>query len=153
MSTFVDQLGNTWIVRITNRTIRDVKDQLGLDLRELLNEECRPLLALISDSLRLSEVLFVACRQQATERDLGLDGFLEGIYGDVSDKAGEAFCEAFVDFFPNPQLRQAIHDMLGLARQLRNEIATEANQRVQAAIASTDIGLTAKRIVSPASSV
>ncbi|MDZ4848101.1 MAG: hypothetical protein SGI77_02310 [Pirellulaceae bacterium] len=152
MASFTDQAGRDWVVRITNRTIRDVKDRNGVDLRELLNDECRPLLELISDSLRLSDILYTACREQALELGVTVDDFLDGFYGDVSETAGEAFCRAFVDFFPNPQLRKAIDDMLGLTRILRNEIATEANLRVQAAIASTDIESIVKRIVSPESS-
>ncbi len=152
MALFTDQEGHSWQVRITNRTIRDVKDRLNLDLRELLNDECRPLLALISDSLRLSDVLYIACREQALELGVTVDDFLDAFYGDVSETAAEAFCSAFVDFFPNPQLRKAIDDMLGLTRKLRDEIASEASQRVSAAIQSTDTSLIAKSIVSPVSS-
>lgn len=152
MHSFKDELGRSWSVRITNRTIRDVKDRNGIDLRELLNDECRPLLALISDSLRLSDVLYTACRDQALELGVTVDDFLDGFFGDVSERAGEAFCSAFVDFFPNPQLRKAIHDMLGLTRKLRDEIATEASHRVSTAIESTDVSSIAKSIVSPDSS-
>ncbi|MDZ4852438.1 MAG: hypothetical protein SGI77_24380 [Pirellulaceae bacterium] len=152
MASFTDQAGREWVVRITNRTIRDVKDRNGVDLRELLNDECRPLLALISDSLRLSDILYTACREQALELGVTVDDFLDGFYGDVSETAGEAFCRAFIDFFPNPQLRKAIHDMLGLTRKLRDEIATEASHRISAAIESTDVSSIARSIVSPVSS-
>ncbi len=152
MTAFSDQSGRTWNVRITNLSIRDVKARHGLDLRELLNDECRPLLELISDSLKLSEVLYTICREQAIEQGVTVDHFLDAFYGDVSEQASEAFCNAFVDFFPNPQLRQAIHDVLGLTRKLRDEIATEASQCVAAAIASTDTQSIAKSIVLPVSS-
>ena len=152
MASFTDQACRTWTVRITNRTIRDVKDRLKIDLRELLNDECRSLLSLISDSLQLSQVLFIVCTDEVKEKAIDEDSFLDAIYGDVTETAGEAFCSAFIDFFPNPQLRTAIAEMLGLTKKLRNEIATEASQRVAAAIASTDVGSIAKSIVSPGSS-
>lgn len=152
MASFTDQAGRTWVVRITNRTIRDVKDRLKIDLRELLNDECRSLLALISDSLQLSQVLFIVCSDEVKAKSIDEDSFLDAIYGDVTEAAGEAFCSAFIDFFPNPQLRQAIDQMLGLTRKLRDEIATEAHQRVTQAIESTDVISIARSIVSPASS-
>ena len=149
---FKDQEGRQWIVRITNRTVRDIKQKLGLDLRELLNEECRPLLGLISDSLRLAQVLFIACDEQAKAAGITEDAFLDAFYGDVVDTAGDAFSVAFVDFFPNPQIRAAITEMLGLSRKLRSEIATAASEKVAAAIASTDTSSIANSIVSRGSS-
>ena len=143
-SIFKDTENREWIVRITNKTIRDVKFALSIDLRELLNDECKPLMEMISDSLKLSQVLSVACRDQLKERNVNEDDFLDAIYGDVSEKAAEAFCEAFVDFFPNPQLREAITKMLGFAKEMKTEMAIQANETLTKAIESSDV----KQIVS-----
>ncbi len=91
MPSFNDQAGRTWNVRITNLSIRDVKARHGLDLRELLNDECRPLLELISDSLKLSEVLYTICREQAIEQGVTVDHFLDAFYGDVSSRQAKLF--------------------------------------------------------------
>lgn len=144
MATFTDHEKRDWHVRITNKTVRDVKFALSIDLRELLNDDCKPLMELVSDSLKLAQVLYVACREQLNDRNVSEDSFLDAIYGDVSEKAAEAFCEAFVDFFPNPQLREAISKMLGFAREMRTEMAIQANETLTKAIESTDV----KQIIS-----
>lgn len=152
MAKFTDAKQREWVFRITNKTVRDIKFALSIDLRELLNDECKPLMEMISDSLKLSQVLFVACRDQLSERNVSEDDFLDGIYGDVSEKAAEAFCEAFIDFFPNPQLRKSITELLGLVRELHDEIVGAAASKVTEAIASTDKSSIVKSIEQRASS-
>jgi hypothetical protein len=149
---FVDANGIRWHVRITVRTVRDVKDRLGIDIRELCNDEARPLMELIADAIEMPRVLFVCCREQAAAANIDEDAFLDAIYGDVIDTAGAAFCQAFIDFFPNPKLRKTIATMLRMVRELRDEIVTEAETKVSSAIESVDVTSIAKSIVSPESS-
>jgi hypothetical protein len=147
-NSFTDADGRQWVVRITNRTVRDIKDKLGLDVRELLNDETKPLLELLSDSLKLSSIVFVACAEQAKEKGVTEDQFLDAIYGDVGEQMAEAFSVAYIDFFPNPKIRHALSEILGTTRKLMDEIASEASEKVSAAIETTDIDLIAKSFVS-----
>jgi len=137
-NSFTDADGRQWVVRITNRTVRDIKDKLGIDVRELLNDETKPLLELLSDSLKLSSIVFVACCEQAKEKGVTEDQFLDAIYGDVGEQMAEAFSVAYIDFFPNPQLRDAITKMLGLNREIKTEAAIKANEVMSGLVESSD---------------
>jgi hypothetical protein len=149
---FCDVDGRRWSVRITVRTVRSLIERLGIDIRELCNDEAKPLVALISDVIELPRVLYVVCADQAKEAVVSEEEFLDKIYGDVLEYAGAAFSEAFIDFFPNPQLRNSIATMLRLVKELRNEIANDAENRVNQAIESVDVISIARSIVSPESS-
>jgi hypothetical protein len=138
-NSFTDADGRQWVVRITNRTVRDIKDKLGIDVRELLNDNMQPLFGLLSDSLELSRVLFVACSDQAKERGVSEDSFLDGFIGDVCEEAVEAFCTAFTAFFPNPQAREGLTSFLGMVKALQTEALNKATEQLQESIKSSDL--------------
>jgi hypothetical protein len=145
--TFTDSEGREWLVRITNRSVRDIRDKLGLDIRELINDNCEPLLKFLSDSVRMSEVLYIICGDQAKERGVSEDSFLDGFCGDVADQASQIFSEAYCDFFPNPQLRAALAQIVGVTTEIRDRSATAAQAMIAEAVESTDIDSIVKSIV------
>ncbi len=147
---FTDSKGRVWPIRITVKSVRDVKLRKGIDLRELVNDECKPFLTLISDAVALAETLFIVCGAEA--HGLSEDEFCDLFHGDVSENAANAFGAAFVDFFPNPQLRKSITELLGLVRELRDEIVEAASTKVTEAIESTDKASIVKSIEQQASS-
>lgn len=150
LHSFADSSGRVWPIRITVKTVRDVKLKKGIDLRELVDDECKPFLTLISDAVALAEVLYVICG--AESQGMTEDEFCDEFGGDVSENAATAFGAAFVDFFPNPQLRKSITELLGLVRELRDEIVGAAASKVTEAIASTDKSSIVKSIEQRASS-
>lgn len=101
MPKFTCNAGHDWAVNVTASTIRNVKAATGINLCDAIDGS---LFAKLSDDPgTLADVLFVVCKQQATERGITDERFGESLAGDAIEKASSALIEAIILFFPKRQ--------------------------------------------------
>lgn len=102
---FKDEAGQEWVLRIDTHLHGALRDKLGVEILEIIDEEAALVEALLGDLQMLSKVLWVLCEEQAIERDVSNREFARQLAGDCLQDAGIALLWAIHDFFPGPQKR------------------------------------------------
>lgn len=126
MHTFKDARDRTWHVAVTVAAAKRCRDLAGTDLLGLVADKLRPLGELLADPVRLVDVLYVLCADQAKAAGVTDEQFGEAMHGDALDHAANAFVEALVDFFPRPDVREALRRAASKAREVEGKMATAA---------------------------
>lgn len=104
MRVFKDKTGRRWELDVNPASIKRVRDLLGVDLYQTLNDE-KILLRLRSDIEFLINVLYAFCSKQAKELNLTDEQFGEIFNGQAIDDATTAFTDELIDFFPSAPRR------------------------------------------------
>ena len=71
MASFKDRTGRVWQVEITVHSLRQVRQQLNVNLATLTEDNFSGLNALFSDVELLVNVLYLLCRDQAEKDEAG----------------------------------------------------------------------------------
>jgi len=103
MKAFEDARGRTWVLAVNVVTCRRVKARLDIHLPGLAEDRAKGLVELLGDALRLVDVLYVLCQDQAEKAGVTDEQFGEAMAGDALAAAADAFVEAWTDFFHGPQ--------------------------------------------------
>ena len=101
MKMFTDNEGRDWEVKITVATIKRVRDLIGVDIYQAVGAEM--LTELITDPVKLVDILYAVLKPQADERGVSDEQFGESLGGDAVADATQAFLEELVEFFPKPK--------------------------------------------------
>lgn len=96
MSAFTDKTGHAWTIELSAPVVRDVRDQLGINLTAL---DADPFSQLAADPVLLVDVLYVLCREEANKLGISSRDFGMRLGSDL-DKPTEAVLDAIVNFFP-----------------------------------------------------
>jgi hypothetical protein len=126
MHTFADNLGRTWYVAINVATIRRVRAALGVDLYAMVDDGMQELGKLVSDPVRLADVLYVLCKEDAEAKNISDEDFGRALGGDAIAAAAEALVEELVDFFPEERSRAALRRVIEAGRQVRTKLLEHA---------------------------
>lgn len=126
MHTFADNLGRTWYVAVNVSTIRRVRAALGVDLYQLVDDGMQELGKLVADPVRLADVLYVLCKEDADAKNISDEDFGRALGGDAITSAAEALVEELVDFFPDERSRAALRRVIAAGRQVRTKLLEHA---------------------------
>lgn len=131
MRQFVDNAGRTWVIQIHAYAVKELRDLLDVDLYGLIDDNLQPLGKLLGDPIKLVDVIYCLCSDQAekagvTDRDFG-----RAMAGDSIEKAADAFVEELTDFFPNAQVRANLRKALETILIIRNRLMAEANKELE----------------------
>lgn len=132
MKIFQDTAGRTWSVQVDVAGVKAVRQALGVDLFRVLDDNAKPLGELVSDPVRLVDVVYVLCRDQVDKAGLTDVDFGRAFSGDVIDQAAGAFLEAFVDFFPDARARSALAKGIKTMRLARDRILARLERETAA---------------------
>lgn len=113
MSSFKDNTGREWKLRLTVGVVTDVKRETGVDLGKVTQADTAWITFLFGDPGRLVAVLWVLCEKQATAVGVTPEDFGHLFDGTTLEAAGEAFAGAIADFFPRSRIAKAIRESLG----------------------------------------
>lgn len=135
MAHFRDADGETWPIVLLRPQFRAIKDELGIDLMDLGDEQT--LTRLLADPLLIVDLVSVALtpeiRRRHTESDSPLtaeEWFARRMHGDALERAADALLEALVDFFPGRR-REILRKALATARALLDWQLTQANRYLE----------------------
>jgi hypothetical protein len=126
MRTFNDNAGRTWTIAINVAAIKRVRGLLNIDLYKLVDDGFRPLGELVSDPVRLADVLYCLCKDEADARHVSDEDFGRALYGDAITLAADAFVEELIDFFPDARTRASLTKVLAAGRKLRDRLLDHA---------------------------
>ncbi|MGC4004698.1 MAG: hypothetical protein QM811_16890 [Pirellulales bacterium] len=126
MHTFVDSVGRHWTIAINIAAAKRVRNRVDVDLYKLVDGALTSLTDLLGDPIRLVDVIYVLCEEQATAQSISDEDFGRSLAGDVIDAAVDAFMAALIDFFPDRRTRETLTKVLATAKALRNQILDRA---------------------------
>jgi len=158
MKTFTDNAGRTWTVTINVDAMKRVRDALGIHLGKVLDDKLTPLAEILEDPIRLVDVVYCLCKQQADSQSVSDVDFGRAMAGDAIMASADAFVEALTDFFPNARARAMLAALMGKGRKVRDLMIQRAELEIEAldpeAVASTLTASTVSsaRLSSPGSS-
>jgi hypothetical protein len=115
MTKFRDANGTEWNVALNAATIRQIREQCGIDP---LSED--GFLRLFDDDVLLVEVMAIVCSEEQASRRVPVADFMNGIIGDAIDNARTALQSATIDFCP-ARKRDIFRDMLVKLNEVRKE--------------------------------
>lgn len=127
MRSFKDQAGKEWKISIDTGAVRMLRRELNVDLVDV------PAFSELvgKDPVRLVEVLFQLCQDQASEAGISPDQFAKGFAGDALERGGEALMNELVDFFPSAQ-RGTLRKVKETGRKLQTEILKTIDAKLDA---------------------
>ena len=119
MQDFKDNTGRTWTLSIDVTSIKRCRERLALDLLGLIQDEFKPLAALLADPIRLVDVCYVCSttKGDATEEDFG-----RGMRGEALERAAIAFQTELAGFFPDRGVRRALLKMFASVHGAKQRI-------------------------------
>jgi hypothetical protein len=126
MHSFQDNAGRTWTVAINVAAVKRVRGLLNVDLYKLVDDGFRPLGELVSDPVRLADVLYCLCKDEADARHVSDEDFGRALYGDAITMAADAFVEELIDFFPDARTRASLTKVLAAGRKVRDKLLDHA---------------------------
>lgn len=153
MHSFRDNAGRVWTVTINVAAIKRVRGLVGVDLYKLIDDGFKPLGALVGDPVRLADVLYCLCKDEADAKQITDEDFGRALAGDAITLAADAFVEELVDFFPDARTRASLTKVLTAGRKVRDKLLTHA----KVVIETFDVDQAASKLIasfgnSPASS-
>jgi hypothetical protein len=143
MHTFTDNAGRVWTIAISVAAIKRVRGLLNVDLYKLVDDGFKSLGELLGDPVRLVDVLYVLCQDEANARNVSDEDFGRALGGDALHQAMDAFVEELIDFFPDPKVRQSLRTIIAEATKVRKRMLDRAEQ----VLASFDADREANRLL------
>jgi hypothetical protein len=125
MATFRDGNGREWHINVTVADVKRVKEQTGLLLTSLIENQLTPLAQLLADPVALVDTVWVLVEPQAKAAGLTDEQFGQSLSGDSLEQMAAAFMEALTDFFPKRQ-SDLLKTLLTKQRQLQDALADRA---------------------------
>lgn len=130
MKKFTDANGRIWFVGINVNQIKKTRAVLDVDLYGLIDEGLEGLSKLIRDPIKLVDVIYVLCMDQAEKEGVSDVQFGEAMWGDAIDNAATAFVQELTDFFPDPRIREGIRSVLEKSQQMATRIYKFGNTQI-----------------------
>ena len=146
MKEFRDDQGWPWMVALTVAAADRVRGLVTLDVTEDVDQPdgsvkrqtrqvpfdlidagniAKTLEVLRNNYGKIGENLYAICRQQAEDKKLTRDQFLDGLRGDSLEAAQLALESELVDFFP-PGLRKMVALMVARIREMADQVMSQA---------------------------
>ena len=110
MQIFQDFAGREWTIHRNIATARAIRRRMATveSLQDVDFLDHAALLLSLNDVFFAADLLFVVCESQANERGVDSEAFGRALRGDVLFDAIAAFTAEYIDFFPDPTIREKI---------------------------------------------
>ena len=126
MHSFTDTTGRAWVITIHVSAVKRVRALVGLDLYTLVDDGFKPLAALIADPVKLADVLYCLCKDEADVKQVTDEEFGRSLAGDAILRAADAFVEELIDFFPDARARASLKKVVAAGRTVRDKLLDHA---------------------------
>lgn len=130
MKAFKDNADRTWVISINVYAVKKLRALLDVDLYGLVEDRFQALGELISDPVRLVDVIYVLCKDEADKLGITDEDFGRSMAGDVIEHASNAFLAELVDFFPDTRVRMGLTKVLDMSREVKNRMVDQALQEM-----------------------
>ena len=128
MHTFADNAGRVWTIAINVSAIKRVRALVNVDLYKLIDDNFKGLGDLLGDIVKVVDVLYCLCKEEADAKNVSDEDFGRAMFGDALHRAIDAFLEELVDFFPDPRARSNLRKLLAEGKKVRDRMMDRAEQ-------------------------
>lgn len=128
MHTFRDTTGRIWSVRIDVTAIKRVRGLTSIDL--LTAATVDGLGSILSDPVKVCDILYALCRDEATARGVSDEDFGRALFGDEIETAMDALAEELIDFFPSSS-RGLLRKWLAAVKKVQARLAVRADKEME----------------------
>jgi len=132
MRNFKDENGKPWTLSVNVGTVKKVRGLAKVDLLDLRDGNLFNELA--ADPVKLGDVLWVLCEDEAKAAGIDEIAFGRALAGDALEAATSALLEEIVDFFPKPQ-RDLLRKALAKGKEMQERSLAKAMKQVDKALA------------------
>lgn len=115
---FVDSKGRKWDATVDVPSVKAIRNQLQIDLLELLDGKDQALRKMIDNPETMVDAMYLICREQCEAEGISPEDFGRGLVGEGIDNAIDAFLVGLAYFFPKG--RRAV--VLGMVRKLNESM-------------------------------
>ncbi len=126
-TSFQDSRGKVWTVRVTGKEYLRIKQELGIDLMDLVADPDK-VSSELADMVQQINMLQCCLREQANGN---FDELLMELTGDVLYNALHALQHAVIDFFPHPETRKLLSTLLVSRSQRGQKLAALGSQKLE----------------------
>lgn len=123
MQKFTDASGYVWQINITTRDIMRVRQETGFNLVDLFDKELKSLASLYDDPVRLVDIIWSSIGSTVPSDRVRFDNALTG---DAIEDGTNALIQAVIDFFPNPNRREACRAMIRKLQEMQEQGISKA---------------------------
>lgn len=125
METFKDCLGRNWVLNLTYNLADKIKADHGVDLLDL-EDIGKTFVKFQSLDMRLFfEVLWTMIEKQADAAGITEESYGEGMDGEATARAMEAFEKAIVNFSQSPEQRKVKENLFRASHEYLTETVNE----------------------------
>jgi hypothetical protein len=128
MQTFKDNAGRTWTPSINVTSVKQVRQLLKVDLLDIVDGKL--IEELISDPVKLTDVIYVLCKEEADKRKISDEDFGRAMGGDAIDRATAALLEELANFSRNPERRKLMQKAIEKYNRVESAMMEKANERL-----------------------
>ena len=132
MKAFRDTKDRTWLVEVNVESIRKVRSALAIDLNKALDDKFQLLSEIVGDPVKLVDVVYCLCMEQARQANVTDEEFGRSMSGDAIMAAADAFIEAVTDFFPNARARAMLAALVRKGRKVQELLTERAELLIEA---------------------
>lgn len=136
MHTFKDAIGEEWAVTLDTAKVRQLREQIGVDLFRI--DDANTLEALINDDEKLVDVISVICTSQIEHRKLDASLFAQRMLGDALDNACDALIDELV-FISRRNRREVIAAAWNKTKTFQEIAKTKAMEAIESTELETAI--------------
>lgn len=130
MRTFQDNAGRTWLVGVNVTAVKRARALVGVDLYAVVAGGPETLNGLLGDIVKVVDVLYVVCQDQADKEEVSDEDFGRALGGDALQHAADALVGAIIDFFPQPRVRDALRKVAEADRAVKEKVLALTEERL-----------------------
>lgn len=127
---FTDRRGRAWSVDVDIVSVRAIRQQLGVDLTDLLNGRADALQQLVDDPEKMVDALYLICQEQCELQGVTPEQFGRALAGETIDAAVDAFMVGLAYFFRKGQ-REVVLAMIQKIRQTQDRLTAKALEALE----------------------
>jgi hypothetical protein len=133
MPSFRDAEGRAWLLQVNVSAVKKVKALVGVDLYAVVADGPKALGELLTDIVKVIDVVYVLCKDEADARGVTDEAFGRAMHCDALEAAAGALVEGLIDFFPGPRARAALRKVVAAGRRVQ-ELKAEWGEKAVAEI-------------------
>lgn len=125
MATWKDKNGKEWNCEITIKTLKQIKQRLGIDFLDVQTS----IKKMMQDVYTLCNVLYIVHEDECQKLNISDEDFGGLLAGDSIDGATKAFIDSLLYFFPIQQ-RQMLEKITNKREQVMTEIYKKMGEEI-----------------------
>jgi len=138
MKTFQDNQGRTWDTTINCDVIKRIRNQGGVDLLSVVDQNSDLIAKFYSDPILLVDTIYMIVKPQADQAGVTDEEFGRAMAGDAIADATQAVLRSIADFFSSGRERAMIHKALDASEKAiekaRDLVEKGLDQRIEAIV-------------------